>query len=604
MKLFGTQPEEEGEQENKEFLTRKGEDHKFFITNVHNTLNKEIASLIGKPESSVVGSEEAIQETPEQAPSVQNEPETAEERENVEQPSAVDSSEAVTMDESELSLVIDSIDMKEFSNMIQSIWTNGHSPITFRNTLKIMDAPGREKYKDMYRLIETAKNHIHIEYSVNKDRSLNSQLVDLLARKAAAGVSIRLLYHGKHSGLNRKIKKKWSNVPVNYHPLESPRNVSKLLKRVGQKSTKPARRKFVIVDGQYGFVGEMNFSDDQFSNDKESFLQICGDSVNILQGLFCDDWELHTGQSLREYQRYPSPFYPEAQHIDTDRLIPLQTLITTPEHSQQFSFVQHVLPTLIRSAQHSVYIGMPLFHPYEGMLTALKESALADKDVRLLVQGTKEFPGVSSKIQPISEELVQDLLQCKIKIHRYDQGSLKSKMIIVDHKISVIGTMDINVKTKSSSIELNNIIYDERMAEELENVFWADTLGGEEARLPSETTPSSTRPHQLPESREEPRETSQTQQAPTEESHETQEQRTERREEQQQPERQEGETVEQEREPSIPLQQEQQEQRPEGEREEESREREEEEEGHRQDTKKKKRGIVSKIFRKKKKTQA
>jgi len=53
---------------------------------------------------------------------------------------------------------------------------------------------GQKKFEELFKALEGAKHHIHMEYYIIRNDAMGERLLNLLSKKAKEGVEVRLLY--------------------------------------------------------------------------------------------------------------------------------------------------------------------------------------------------------------------------------------------------------------------------------------------------------------------------------------------------------------------------------------------------------------------------
>ena len=74
---------------------------------------------------------------------------------------------------------------------------------------------------------------------------------------------------------------------------------------------------------------------------------------------------------------------------------------------------------------------------------------------------------------------IKNILDLGAKIYLYN-GFLHSKMVIIDDKISTIGTANMDIRSFMLNFEVNTIIYSNKEAIYLNNVFLSDVENSQE----------------------------------------------------------------------------------------------------------------------------
>lgn len=77
--------------------------------------------------------------------------------------------------------------------LVNFLVNDGDNPLTTRNDVQLL-INGEEKFPAFFEEIDAAKDHIHLAYYIIEYDKLGTQLLELLAKKAKQGVSVRLLY--------------------------------------------------------------------------------------------------------------------------------------------------------------------------------------------------------------------------------------------------------------------------------------------------------------------------------------------------------------------------------------------------------------------------
>jgi cardiolipin synthase len=127
---------------------------------------------------------------------------------------------------------------------------------------------------------------------------------------------------------------------------------------------------------------------------------------------------------------------------------------------------------MINSAKKSIYIQTPYFIPDESIQEALKIAALSGVDVRIMLPSKPDHPFVHWA----SISFVGELLKTGVKAYLYENGFLHAKTIVVDDKISSVGTANFDIRSFKLNFEVNAFIYDTEIAQKLVKAFEKDIL--------------------------------------------------------------------------------------------------------------------------------
>ncbi len=349
-------------------------------------------------------------------------------------------------------------DKKRLSRIISAI---SPSYVTLNNRCRVLNN-GTEKFLAVFEAIEQARHHIHLEYFIVKDDEIGREIWDRLLRKAAQGVKIRFLYDGLGS---RKLGKKYlqalreAGVDVAaFMPLSLPVPSTWMNYR--------NHRKIMLVDGEVGFLGGLNIGDEyidgghRFPFWRDTHLEIRGDALDVLQGVFISDWQFTTGEVLSD-----SSFFPERPYLGN---LPVQIAASGPDGN--WEAIHSAYFTAIATAREHIYITTPYLILDDSIATALKAASLSGVDVKIV------FPGDPDHriVYWASKSYFSELLKAGVEIYLYQKGFMHAKTLTVDGQVAVVGTANMDMRSFYYSFEINAFIYDEKTAEQMEDTFRVD----------------------------------------------------------------------------------------------------------------------------------
>ena len=228
--------------------------------------------------------------------------------------------------------------------------------------------------------IENAKEHIHLEYIIIKNRDIGIKIKDLLIKKAKSGVKVKILYDDVgcwrfwfHRKFFNDMKKVGIQISA-FLPATFP--------FIGGKLNYRNHRKIVIIDGHIGYTGGINIGDEYMGKNKkfgywrDTHIRIEGSSVYMLQMVFLTDWYYTTKKA-----EFEPKYFPKLEHKGNSMI---QVVATGPD--SDWEAIHYAYFSAICNAKERVYIETPYFIPDEGLLRALKSAALSGVDVRIIFQ--------------------------------------------------------------------------------------------------------------------------------------------------------------------------------------------------------------------------
>lgn len=104
-------------------------------------------------------------------------------------------------------------------------------------------------------------------------------------------------------------------------------------------------------------------------------------------------------------------------------------------------------------------------------MDACKIALLSGVDVRIMIPNKPDHPFV----YPATLSYVGELLTYGAKVLQYEKGFLHAKTIVVDQEVASVGTMNIDTRSFRLNFEVNALIYDTKVAQQLQELFIRDS---------------------------------------------------------------------------------------------------------------------------------
>ena len=347
---------------------------------------------------------------------------------------------------------------KRLMNLLLS---NSNAILTNDNEVQIL-RNGEETFPEIFRTIEQARHHIHLEYYIIEDDKIGNYLRELLIRKAQEGIEVRLIFDDVGSWeLKKKFIRSMSDAGVKVDCFMKVR-FPMLTSRVNYRN----HRKILVVDDEIAFVGGLNFADRYLDGVpgigpwRDTHLKVIGGGATALQIIFMADWYFVSKEILKG-DEYFRPF-----ESGNGKLVQM----TASGPDSDWESIGQAYFAAIASATEYVYISTPYLMPTADIVTALKTSALGGIDVRIIV------PGLSDAITPKwgTNSYIEELLEAGVKVYFYRAGFTHSKVIITDGVFSSVGTANLDFRSLETNFEVNAMIYDEQIAGILAAQFLED----------------------------------------------------------------------------------------------------------------------------------
>jgi cardiolipin synthase len=351
---------------------------------------------------------------------------------------------------------------------------NSHSALTTRNRVAIQQNAATF-YPSLMEDLRRAQRTIHLQFYTWADDAFTRELKAILLERAAHGVEVRLLYDpfGSLFRLTRRYKQELTKGGVQVAP------VSALywLHTISYRN----HRKIAVIDGQVGYTGGMNIGQEHidggptFDSWRDTQVRLEGEAAAVLQVVFLVDWYNATGEDLFTPDRFPSlgNGVPPASAGDTgavDGHVPVQILTSGPD--SEWRAIRQLYFAMIMAAQHCVRLQSPFFILDATIAEALRAAALAGVKVEVMVSDRGE--GLNQTPYWAANTYLAEVAAAGARVHMYGKGYLHAKTLSIDGEVCSIGSANLDIRSFSINYELNAVIYDARLARELEAAFERD----------------------------------------------------------------------------------------------------------------------------------
>ena len=357
------------------------------------------------------------------------------------------------------------VGLESHDDMVKLLVNNGNSFLTQDNEAEVF-SDGKEFFDALFQAIEAAREHVHVQYYIIRHDKLGCSFLDLLKRKSAEGVDVRLLVDGMGTRLPLRCYRSLHEAGVKLELFFPP--FIRMLPFLNHRINFRNHRKIVVIDGRIGFVGGYNVGDEYLGKVRrwgywrDAALRLEGMAAMALQLRFILDWNEASKDKMDVEERY---FPLDPSHRGS---VPVQIVSSgpdTPRAPIKLSYLK-----MIHEAEESVYIQSPYFVPDESVRDALIMAALSGVDVRIMIPDKPDHPFVHW----VSLSYLCELLPSGVKGYMYGSGFIHAKTAVVDGRIVSIGSANWDVRSFELNFETNAVLYSEEVASQQKAAFLDD----------------------------------------------------------------------------------------------------------------------------------
>ena len=307
---------------------------------------------------------------------------------------------------------------------------------------------GEYMFESMLLELKKAERFIFMEYFIIERGYMWDTILEILQQKARAGVDVRVMYDDVGC---------ISTLPMGYYKKLQAMGIqvvrfNRFLPTMNTYLNYRDHRKICVIDGNVGYTGGINLADEyinhveRFGHWKDTGVKLTGSGVANLTTLFLQLWDF----SSRSHTTDLTPYLPTVK-APSDGFV--QAFADSP--LDNFNVSETVFLNIIASATKSVYITTPYLALDNEMITALCTAAQSGIDVRIVT------PGIPDKktVYYVTRSYYAQLIAAGVRIYEYTPGFLHEKMIVADHDIAVVGTINMDFRSFYLHFECGTVFY-------------------------------------------------------------------------------------------------------------------------------------------------
>lgn len=342
------------------------------------------------------------------------------------------------------------------------------SPIIAGNRVELA-LNGDGTYPRLWADLRSASRAITVQMYYAAPGRVADSLGAILAERARAGVSVRLLYDAFGSSFTDEYLARLRSAGVRavpFRPLRF-RNLWVVQNRSHVRG--------VVVDGRIGWTGGFGIDDKWLGGGlrpgewRETNVRIEGPSVLQLEAAFVASWSEATGEL------FTSRPMVEMQQGGVARA---GLLFTSPTLGS--TAAERYLAMSIAGARERLYVTNAYFAPDKNFMALLTRAARRGVDVRLLVGGRRTDVRLA---RLAAHARFESLLSAGVKVYEYQPSTLHAKTFVVDGLWSSIGTMNFDNRSLALNDESTLMVLDSNAGRRMEEVFFEDLRQAKEIEL-------------------------------------------------------------------------------------------------------------------------
>lgn len=343
-----------------------------------------------------------------------------------------------------------------------------NAPIQAGGTAELLNN-GDAFYPRLLADIAAARRTINFSVYIWEPGRVSDQVLEALAERAAAGVQVRVLVDAigglriPDEGVD-KLRAAGGQVERFRPP------VFGKLTRLHLRN----HRRAIVIDGRIGFTGGSACGDKWLGdarNEEEwrdSMVRLTGCAAGTLQAAFTELWAYTCGEILTS-----ADFYPDHDTIDeqkSEHRVERHTGVVSSPSDDEYPLRLFFITSFL-AARERLYIATPYFVPDHNTRQIVARRAREGVDVRLLVPNEHTD---AAPIRRTSHFYYAELLEAGVRIYEYEPTMMHAKLCVVDGTWSIVGSANMDIRSKELNCENVIAIQDRRFGEDVERTILAD----------------------------------------------------------------------------------------------------------------------------------
>ena len=327
--------------------------------------------------------------------------------------------------------------MRYGPDAMQQAWYLGHAALcpAYTNTETAYFSSGASFFPNFLEELEQAKDYIFLEYFIIDEGLMWGRILEVLARKAADGVDVRVMYDGtcEFSTLPRDYPKRLEALGIRCKVF------APVTPFVSTHYNYRDHRKILVIDGRVGFTGGVNLADEyinhveKYGRWKDAAVMLEGEGVRSMTALFLQMWSV---LQEPEFEQFLRPEVPAARAEGF--VVPYGDCPLDGERVGEMVYID-----LLNRARKYVHIITPYLILDGELETALRFAAERGVDVHLILPGVpdKQFAYALAKTH------YKALLSSGVKISEWTPGFTHAKLVVMDGVEAVVGTINLDYRS-------------------------------------------------------------------------------------------------------------------------------------------------------------
>ena len=331
---------------------------------------------------------------------------------------------------------------------------------------------GEDFFADLLVELEKAQKYVFLEYFIVEHGKMLDSVWEVLKRKIAQGVEVRLLYDdvGSLPHVKSNFCKKMCKLGIKCARFAPLRPI------VSAVYNNRDHRKITVIDGKVGYMGGINLADEYINEThpfgywKDTAVKLSGNAVSSLCTLFLQMFDMATQQT----DNFDNYLCKNNEEVFADKGI-VSPFGDGPRPLYNEQIAKNAYLNLINQAVHDLYVSTPYLIVDDAFTQSLCNAARRGVNVNIII------PGIPDKksVYAITKQSCKKLVAAGVKIYKFSAGFIHAKSIVADGIAGIVGTINLDYRSFVHHYECGVYMYDTHAVRELYNDLIVTAQNGE-----------------------------------------------------------------------------------------------------------------------------
>lgn len=306
---------------------------------------------------------------------------------------------------------------------------------------------GEEKFAALLEELEKAEEFIFMEYFIIDEGLMWGKILEILRKKAAAGVEVRVMYDGmcEMSTLTHDYPKRMAQLGIKCKAF------SPITPFLSSYYNYRDHRKILVIDGKIAFTGGVNLADEyincreRFGHWKDAAVMLKGEAVPSFTLMFLQMWNISEHEP--EWEKWLAP------KLSVNAKGYVMPYADCPLDDDKVG--ENVYMDILNRATNYVHIMTPYLILDGELENALKFAAKRGIDVKIILPGIPDKKGAFA----LAKTHYKSLIKSGVRLYEYTPGFVHSKVFVCDNEKAVVGTINLDYRSLYHHFECAAYLY-------------------------------------------------------------------------------------------------------------------------------------------------